>query len=218
MNASLVETLANRGDLATADFQIGATLRFGVIPEFLTDVARVGWRKRTVSLTLPQGAREVALPRDFGDMGGIWIPPIQDPSDPGLIYFGESDVEVANAEETTDPGAPAGYYLPMASSGDLSHRAVRVDRPADRNYSLRSVYFWKIPFENDQDDSIDLDLYIPSQYQWALVDLLRAKIIDDRYSEGDPRYQAAMDSYNKWVSKVLVTRELARRNHVIYVD
>ena len=45
MTTDQVESAANRGDIATADFQLGTVLRYSVIPQFLEDCGRIGWRR-----------------------------------------------------------------------------------------------------------------------------------------------------------------------------
>jgi hypothetical protein len=77
-------------------------------------------------------------------------------------------------------------------------------------------YYWYVPCEDEED--VDLKSYIPEQYHWALVELLRREIIDDRFGQGDQRFATANSKYQEWLKRIAPKRELAQRgNRADYV-
>jgi hypothetical protein len=204
MTTSQIENAANRGDLASADFQIGLVLRYKAIPLFLEDVGRIGWRRRTASVQISPSTRSATLPSDFFEASSVWVAPVDDLGDP-LKYIGETDRLVAQALDRTTGGRPEGFYL--------SGSSIYSDRPADKTYSLRVVYFYQIPFSNQSED-IDLSAWIPGQYHWALVELLRRELFFDRYGDQDPRFSTSAQLYQEWLNRITTKRELSRRNEI----
>lgn len=206
MTTATIESAANPGNLATGDFQIGTILRRKVVPRFLEDVGRIGWRRRSVPLTVTAGQRQTDLPADFFEVSSVWPE--------GMKYIGEDDVLVAAAEANTVPGTPSGYWLvPSATAG---RTAIRFDVSASADFAFQVFYYYQIPFAAD-DTALDFAAWVPTQYHWALVELLRREIFFDRFGEGDPRFATADNEYKWWLAQIVPKRELARRNKVIVI-
>lgn len=207
MNTSQIELAANRGDLATADFQIGLVLRSMVVPAFLEDVGRIGWRKNLHTVTVAAGSRLVTMPEDFFEVADVLLAGDTKP----LAYIGEDPTRVAQAEADSSTGALESYYL-VRDPVDPNRWAVKFNRAAGSSRSVTITYYWYVAYGDDSQD-VDMRRYIPEQYHWALVDLLRREIIDDRYGQGDQRYTAANLKYQDWLKRIHTKRELAPRGN-----
>jgi hypothetical protein len=214
MNTSQIELAANRGDIATADFQIGLVLRSQVIPAFLEDVGRIGWRTKCHSFTPTPGKQYESLPDDFFEVADVVMVGKTDPLD----FIGEDPTLVTAAEANATAGAWTGYYL-IRDPDNPTGWAIKFNAPAGAGSSsvVHVHYYWYIPFEDESRD-VDLRLYLPEQYHWALVELLRREIIDDRFGQGDQRYGTANVKYQEWLKRITTKRALAPRgNRADYV-
>lgn len=214
MQTTQIETAANRGDIATADFQIGLVLRSQVIPAFLEDVGRIGWRRKIVQITPASGKQTYSLPDDFFEVADVYIAGNINP----IPFIGEDPALVTQAEMTTSGGGWTGYYL-VRDPDRVTGWAIKFDAPAGvAGGPVAYVhYYWFVPFENETEE-VDLREYVPEQYHWALVELLRREIIDDRCGEGDKRYVTANNKYHEWLQRIVTKRELAPRgNRAKYV-
>lgn len=213
MQTSQIETSANRGDIASADFDIGAVLRFQVIPAFLEDCGRIGWRRKVATITPQPGVQVYALPDDFFEVSDVLVVGSKDP----IPFIGEDPVLVSGAESNTSAGSWTGYYL-VRDPEDESRWAIKFDSPASGGGPSAHVhYYWFVPFSNESEE-VNLGKYVPDQYHWAMVELLRREIMDDRYGQGDQRYTTANNKYQEWLRRIVVKRELAPRgNRAKYV-
>lgn len=212
MTTAEIESAANRGNIATADFVIGQVLRRQVIPQFLEDVGVTSWRKAYKTITTVAGTQYYDLDANFLKVheayritnGGI--------DDPPLEYIGEDPRKVALAEANTTRSAPTGYYITIdgASAGAGLWRRMKFQAPPDAVYAIQVVQLTYIPFADDT-TSLNLKPYIPEQFHWGLVTGLRKEIFFDRFGQGDPRYDRANADYQEWVGRAQAHRELARR-------
>lgn len=211
MKASNVESYADVGGIASPDINLKVLLRRMVIPEFFEDVKYPSWRRVPASLPVQQGVKAYDLPDDFGQMIQVVLG-IEQP----VKYIGEDPDKVLAAELATQPGKPSGYYLCRREDSEVFKR-LSFDCPPGQNYpNCKILYYRQANFEDDTAD-VDLDKFIPSQFQWALVERLKAEIMAVRFGLGDPRYTAAMESYARWVMRATENPELARRNHAVFV-
>lgn len=130
-----IETEANTGYIANADFNVGVVLRRAIIPEFLDGVGNPGWRRRTVTVSASAGANGFNLPRDFMNMEGIYPNPNPCGSGRGLTFIGDDPEKLAAAKLNTTPAPPCGYYLdytaastevevPISPTAVLSYREI----------------------------------------------------------------------------------------------
>jgi len=217
-----VETLANAGAIAAADFELGRNLRHIVIPKFFLDVdnvvGRVHWRRQVWTQLLTLGIRNYDLPEDWERFEILKLQTATGLEEAEMTYIGESADYVLEAEAATVPGKPAYYYVVAGSDPVTTGKpfALRIGNPTDSAYTLLGVYQRQIPFENDT-DSMLLDPYIPKQYQGALVLALRAKIYENRYGIGDNRYQSTDDEYDEWIDRMSIKKEPAPRGHAVFV-
>lgn len=214
MTTHQIEQAANRGDIATADFPIALVLRQQCIPAFLEDCGRIRWRTKTYTFTTTAGVRKYTLPRDFFEVDNVYVDAATDP----LFYIGEDAQLVAQAEAAsdaaTDPGLVSYYLLPDET--DDTRTALVLNVAPDEAADITVSYFWYLPFEDEEE--VDLRSYFPEQYHWALVDILRREIIDDRFGQGDQRYAAADAKYQEWLKRIANKRALAPRgNKATYV-
>lgn len=212
MTTADIEQRADPTGVATADINLKLELRYNVIPEFLEDVGYVSWRRKHVSKVLAAAANYVDVSDStysFAHMKQVFL---ASDFDTPLSYIGEDPMEVLRAKANTTAGKPTGYYL--ESDGDDFQR-VSFNCPAQQEYTVWMTLDLHIKFPDDT-SSIDLDKYIPSQFQWGLVAGLRKTIYRERFGIGDERYQEADAEFEKWKARARKSSELARKETAKY--
>jgi hypothetical protein len=212
MTTEQIEQRADPSSVAVADINLKLELRHNVIPEFLEGVGYVAWRRKHISKTLAAAASYVDVSEStysFAHMKQVFLG--TDLTAP-LRYIGEDPMEVLSAKANTTAGQPSGYYL--ESDGNDFQR-VSFNCPAQQQYIVWMTLDLHIKFPNDT-DSIDLDPYIPSQFQWGLVAGLRKTIYRERFGIGDERYQEASAEFEKWQMRAKKSSELARKETAKY--
>lgn len=212
MLTSHVEQYADIGGIAGVDINLKVLLRRNVTPAFFSDVGYVSWRRKVGSQVLIVGAggKQFDLPDDFGQMQTVVV----NPSAP-LDYIGEDPEKVLAAEANTTNGEPTGYYLVRRATSEVFKRLALSCPPSTAN-TLRYTYYSHVPYADDTTE-VELDKYIPAQFQWALVEALKMQIMWLRFGIGDPRYVAAEQAYRMWVERAMENPELARRNNPLFV-
>lgn len=179
MTLSQIEAAANRGGIANGGFNIKHVLRFEVIPEFYRKVGPdATWLRKSGILNITSAARQYDLPDDFFKLESMGYQVSYIGDDPELVQ----EAEAITAAET---GEPDGYYFVRRTS-DNTLRAIKFNRWPDQPYTAHYVYRSRLYFVNDVDD-LELDEYILPDYQSALIKLLRAEILYDRFGAGDSR-------------------------------
>lgn len=217
MTLSQVEQAANRGNIANGSFNIRHVLRFEVIPEFYRKVGDVRWLRKNATLPVSANDREYDLPADFRSMIAIYRPVAGSNGKPeALRYIGEDPALVAEAEINTEAGPPTAFYI--VQSSESQWRAIKFDSPPDMAYTLPYVYRARLTFGSDTTD-LDLDQYIPEDYQQALVQGLRREIYLDRFSKDDQRYIVAAQKFEEICEEAKEgAADLAQRNYAVYAD
>lgn len=220
MRLSQIEAAASKGGIATGAFNIRSALRFEVIPEFYRKIGGVSWLNRHNRINVIPDLRDYDLPRDFRSMvsvgGAIW-PNTYARSEP-LRYIGEDPalVTASEAATTASQTAPQGYYI--VYSVERKMRAIRIDTIPGMPFTLPYVYRSRLVFHSDVDD-VELDEFIPEDYQQALIQGLKREIYLDRFGQGDPRYQVAAAKFEEICEETRAgAHDLALRNYAIYCD
>lgn len=213
MTTDQIEQAANRGDIATGDMNLKMILRRSVVPQFLEDVGRVSWRRKTTPINTVIGDRKYALPTDFVQAHGVYLPTDYDNS---LKYIGEDPDRLARAESNVTNGAPTGYYITQNTSGTAAWQSLALEAPASAVLALRVVYYFFARFADDS-TAVDMAQHIPEQFHFGLVEGLRMEIFLDRFGQGDPRYVAVEGKYQSWVARASGRRELGTRNYANFV-
>jgi hypothetical protein len=200
MNTADIITLANNAGLATSDFNLEREIRDHVVPEFLQDVDSIGkvwWRRRVWTQVMSIGDRFYDMPTDFGRFDGA-IYPYDSSSRPpvqALRHIGEETDRILSAELNTTPGAPTGYWIRLKVSGN-GLREIVLDRIPDKAYSASGVYYKRLHFA-DYTTPVDFAELVPIEHQWAMVELLREKIFNNRLGMKDPRGAMARQDYGR---------------------
>lgn len=212
MTTAQIEARADPSSVATADLNLKLELRHNVVPDFMEDVGYVSWRRKHISKPLTAAASYVDIidnTYSFSHMKSVYL---EGHWDNPLSYIGEDPIEVLKAKANTVAGKPSSYYL--ESSGSAFHR-VGFNVPADLAYIVWMSFDLHVKWPDDT-SSVDLDTYIPSQFQWALVCGLRKFVYRERFGIGDERYQEATAEYERWKSRAKKSPELARTNQFKY--
>ena len=212
MTTDQIEVAANRGDIATGDMNLKQILRRAVVPMFLEGVGRVGWRRVNYTFNTVIGTAAYTLPTDFLEAYGVYLPSNFDHT---LKFIGEDPDRVARAEANATNAPPTGYYI-LNAAGTAAWKQLKFDAPCDAVYAMRLSYY-RFGYFADDSTSVDMAFTIPEQYHWALVDGLRAEIFLDRFGQGDPRFVASDQKFQKWIGTAAGRRELAARNHANFV-
>jgi hypothetical protein len=213
MTTTQIETYADIGGISSPDINLKVLLRRNVVPAFLSDVGYVSWRRQHATLALSvAGGKQYNLADDFWQMQSLTIDP---DSSKSIQYIGDDPEKVMAAELNTTPGKPTGYYL-VRRVTTLLFQAVKFNYPPDQDYTARYTYYSTVPFADDTTE-VELDKYLPSQFQWALVEGLKKEILFLRFGIGDPRYVAAEQAHRMWIERASENPELARRNLAAFV-
>lgn len=222
MLTSEIESLANRGNLAGPDLNIKSMLKRNIIQQYLIDIGEVTWRKRARSLYFQANVRFYDMVDDFYKMIEIYTPstsatPFADP--PRLHYIGEDPRLVAIAEMTTTSGTPGGYYIGARDTdgdvGDGEMKRVYLNCPPTESVTYSAVYLPYPVFRDDQED-VQINKYIPEPLQYGLVCGLRAEILLDRYGQGDKRYTAENDRFEKWKTRAMNHHDPGKREYAVF--
>jgi hypothetical protein len=208
-----IEQKADPQSLKLADFNIKSELKMNVIPEFMEDVGYVSWRRRFVTATLAAGVNYLDVPSTsttFGHIKEVYVPPYEEKDK--LSYIGEEPRKVLTAKANTTAAKPAEYW--MESDGNFYTR-IYFQAPADVAYVMGYAYDIHILF-SDENASVELDPFIPPQFQWALVEGLRRELYRARNGVGDTSFQIAAQNFETWKMRAKKSPDLAQKRRYVY--
>lgn len=213
MTTGQIENAANQGGLVTPDFPIKSVLRYKVIPDFLTEVGSPQWLKRNSTITTAAGTQDYALPSNFLRMRKIATP--SNYAYDEIVYCGENEDLVTQLEQETSAGVPCRYRI--IQNSDNEFQSIRFYPKPDAVYTFPYIYVLFIPFDSETED-VDLTPYIPPPLHWALVEGLKAEVLNEAFGEGDYRFARAQREYSRWIEKAnrMDLREPGPRNHNKY--
>lgn len=226
MTTAQIVTFADPGGLSQPDFDLNVLLRRKIIPEYLSvpyrdddgamrgGVGYVGWRRKIGTQAITTALQSFDLPTDFWQMKQIGFGLQSVTTQPlnfdrgELVYIGDDPGLVSQAESATIPARPSGWYLVRTASAPNQYRTAKFSCPADMPYTCRFVYYSGIVFADDV-TAVELDAFIPTQFQWTLVDGLKRELYGFRFGIGDNRFQLAAEAYTQGVGSARVSPELA---------
>ncbi len=218
MTTAEIESYADVGGIAQPDVNLKVVLRRKVVPEFMRRVEYPSWRRKNTSIALLAGTQEYDLPDDFGSMKMLALnsPESTEVKYTELTYVGDDPLKIMLAAGTVDAAKPTGYHFVRRTTSQLFKR-VRFNCPPDLAYTCRLVYYNSVVFADDT-NSVDLDKYIPDQFQWALVEGLKAYLYGVRRGLGDSRKQDADDEFDKFIALAAENQELSAQVRPKFVD
>lgn len=199
----------DRGKSARADYVVLDVLRTEILPRFFGDidtvVGDIFWRRSNAgTLNTVPGLERYGLPGDFRHMGALGKR-----GSCAMAYIGDDEDLLRRYQGLAAGGTgetvitePQGYWVELSVS-------VNDDKP-DSPYTLvfstkpRSVYsvdytYYTTPDLRQAPNTIDMDKYVPFEYQHALIALGRADLISDRNGGEDPQVQANLNVYANWL-------------------
>lgn len=190
MLTSEIQSLADFENSGAPDFPTGQVLRAKVIPEFMSRVGMVEWRRLTETLQFAPDVRYQDINPHFSLIEQVWL---VDPRKQ-LRFIGDDPWRMLiSTKDFPDPVQPAEYFItnnragvytnapaPLTVDGQSGPRRLNLGAPSDAIYSV-AVFGWAIPYFENNTDDVDMNPWIPIQFQWALVDGLRAEIFRVRY-------------------------------------
>lgn len=208
MTTAEIEEQANLDNAATADMNLKVLLRQKVIPAFLKDVGYPTWRRVHGTASIVAGDTYFDFSTDELDhVKSIALAP--DYEKP-LTYIGDIPHLIQEALAATTRAKPDSYWTTFNSTGFLR---VRLNCPSDASYTVAFSYDRIVPF-SDNTTSVNLNVYIPKQFHWALVEGLKREIFRTRVGIGDNRFQLADAEYQALVARASENQEMGRGNSV----
>lgn len=211
MTTADIESQANLDGAAGTDMNLKVLLRRKVIPMFFKDVGYVTWRR--VHNTASIAAGDTYFDLSTNELDHLKQVALSVDYDNPLQYIGDVPELVQKALAATTRDKPSGYWTQFNSTGFMR---VRFNCPADTAYTVAYTYDRVVPFANDT-DTLDLNQYIPWQFQWALVEGLRREIYERRWGIGDSRYQRADSEYQALVARASENLEMGRGQRAYFV-
>lgn len=224
MTTSECEALANRDKAATASFNVGAVLRYKVIPEFYLRVRDASWLRKYSTLAITPNVRIYNVPLDCFQVRTIWAKRtgyyLNDRDE--LRYIGDDPLRMAQAEMATVAGTPSAWYPVQRESTDLeapdTWKAIKLDCPPAEALTLPYQYMPFLRFE-DTTTAVDLAKYLPEPLHFGLVHWLRAEILADRFGEGERGARKEMEQALTFVQLAKDFRELGPQGtYVVTMD
>lgn len=227
--ADIVSEVSN-GDLATGTININFRLRRVVIPTFLADVdrrcGRPWWRTGFLTLNVVANTREYALTNDFRRMDKLSVYDADDPAIGGyneIVYRGEFAhdmllAELGGADDDGDNHLPLGFYILMrdgAGGGSAPYPPLLYfTRTPTINFTAKGKYEKRVYFA-DNTTSVDLNLYIPEEWQVGIVHLLEYTLFKARYGAGDKRSGDARKDYDSFLESMVTAKHPAQQRRVV---
>lgn len=206
MTTTQIVSYSNTKDLASTDVNLEVLLRRKIVPYFLGRVGYVAWRRKQDTAVVSAGSKSFYISdSDFWHMKTLVI---SGEETTPLRYIGDDEIKVLQSVANGQSAKPDGYHLDIVVDGSTPTWRVVLNAPLDISRTFAYVYDTNVFFSNDS-TLIDLDNYIPTQFQWALVELLKAEVHADRAAE-DPRYARAMDEAEKIIALAVESPDLSR--------
>ena len=218
MTTAQIETYADIGGIAQPDVDLKIILRRKVVPEFLRRVGYPSWRRKNAAISLVASTQEYDLPDDFGSMKSLSLnsPQSSTVQYTELTYIGDDPMKVVLAAGTVTAAKPTGYYFVRRATTELFKR-LRFNCPPDLAYTCRYVYNMNIVFADDT-TSVEIDKYVPAEFQWGLVEGLKAYLYGVRRGLGDARKEDAETEFAKFIALAAENQELSAQVKPKFVD
>ncbi len=221
MTSSQIETLANL-DGVGKKLDLQMLLRTEAIQTFWADVGEARWKNKTATLTLTIGTQQSDLPDNFGKMLRCVLPPSTGQQRgwdvDQLLYIGEDQTQILNAEINSTLGKPSAYWTVNRSADPYELKAIKFNLVPDAAYTMYYSYE-SAPVFDDMSSDVNMDSMIDPGYQVGLVKQLRMLILRDRIGSGDSRYSDAQAEYGAWVERTQDRgKDQARRRHAVFIS
>lgn len=200
MTTDQIVQLADPSNLASPEMNLNAILRFKVIPDFLSSVLGVSWRRKYMSQNISSGVPTYDMPANLESIFDARLDGATEP----LPYVGEHTHRIFAAMASATPRKPTGWWLELSSSTGL--RVLHLDASPDSNYVLRIAYLWGYQFQDDS-TAVQLNTLMPEKVQWSLVAGLKRELMLDRFGQQDARFVVADKEYETSKAKALLYRE-----------
>lgn len=209
------------GDLGIGGISLERRLRRIIIPKYLSDIDRmVGkpyWRKGVWTQAVTSGTRSYTLPTNFKRFQKLAVYDATDPAIGGfveIVYRGEfSDdilmAETGGADDPADSDIPLGYYI---QGDDSAAPKLWFTKTPTSNFTVKGQYDKKIYFADDT-TAVDLNPFIPEDWQGGLLHALEYTLAVARYGMGDKRADMHKRDYQAFIQSKIGDRHpaVARR-------
>lgn len=227
MTTAELLTELSYGDLATGAINMEFRLRRLLIPEFLNDVDKVcgkpWWRWGFLTLSVVANTRSYALPTDFRMADKLAVYDADEPAIGGyfeLTYRGEFSSDQLLAElggaDDGERDMPLGYYVVSsddATSSTTARPLLYLTKTPTINFTIKGRYTKRVPFA-DNTTSVNLDAFIPIEWQVVLFKMCERELAKARYGSGDKRYDLADKEYRTALNTKIGDKHAATPNRV----
>lgn len=218
MNTAAIEEAADPGSqLATADVNLKILLRHKVIPDFYEAVGYPWWRRKHFTKSVVQGDTTVTISSTQlgtnNSVGKIRTLSLNDTPKDGMKYIGDRDDLVMSALLATEQARPVQYWHQLNATPPGID--IYFQNPSNAAFTLAGFYDNHIYFSDDT-TAVDLAPFIPHQFQWGLVEMLKAELYERRFGIGDNRFQLAKAEGQRWVAAAMENLEGARGRRMVY--
>lgn len=217
MTTTQIASYADTKGLASSDIDLQVLLRRKIVPDFLSRVGYTAWRRKEDTAAVSANVRYFDITdHDFYHMKKVVISGEEETQ---LLYIGDDEEKVLRAAATTsaDADKPTGYYLRLIAGSPAVWR-VYFDVPTDTARTFAYIYDINIYFADDS-TPVDFNQYIPHQFQWALVELLKAEIFADRFGAGEEsRYARAIQEAERIIQLAQESPDLSRGGKPRYMS
>ena len=212
---------ASYGDLGVGGISLERRLRRVIIPRYLSDIDRIVgkpyWRKGVLTLNVVANTRSYALPNDFKRTQKLAVYDASDPAIGGfveIVYRGEfaDDIlmaETGGADDPADNDIPLGFYI---QGDDTAVPKLWFTKTPVSNFTAKGQYDKKIYFADDT-SIVDLNPFIPEDWQGGLIHALEYTLAVARYGMGDKRADLYKRDYQEFIQSKVGDRHpaVARR-------
>lgn len=228
MTASTICTLANSSGMASRDLSLMTLLCANVLPAFLHDCGYTAGGRRVHNVEVAIGEWTFPIPIYLS-----WVQSISPQYAPGvttsseqyaseLRYIGESQNGQRVTAAPTESGDPDSFSISLDIAdqigGGSGRRRVWLNKILTRAITYRVVAQVGMGITGDDFTSdFEMNEVVPPEYQWGLVDGLKAELALDRWGQNDRRYTEYMNKRNVWVARAQERTEMTRQNHYVYV-
>jgi len=200
MTTDQIVQLADPSNLASPELNLNALLRFKIIPDFLSAVRGVSWRRKWMSQNITSGVSTYDMP---ANLESIFAARLDGAAEP-LPYIGEHTERIFSSMSGSTPRKPTGWWLELSSTSGL--RVLHLDSSPDSNYTMRIGYLWGYQFQDDS-SAVQLNTLMPERVQWGLVSGLKRELQLERFGQQDPRFVVADKEYEAAKAKAMLYRE-----------
>ncbi len=228
MTARQICDIANSTGMASRDTDLMVMLGANVLPAYLHDIGYTSWMRRDVDIIVGQGDWSFPIPIHI-----VWVQSVSPKNVPGqpvdpnrqytteLRYIGEDMAGRRSTVAPTATGDPDSYTITLDIT-DLQlnpatgRRRIWLNKILSAETTYRVTGTVGLGAGEDYTSDYNMNDIVPPEYQWGLVEGLKAQLVLERWGQADRRYPLYRDQRDAWVMRAQERKEMTRQNHYVY--